>query len=146
MDPDQWILRQAVMTRGFSQPFYAAAPEAIDTASGGSSELLADQGAGAANRLYLTLIGMSGSVPGTKVQNLQIPLNFDVMTDIGLAALNTPIFANFLGKLDAAGMGLATLTLPPGLGVPLKGKTLTACYVLIDSLDFASRPVQIALR
>jgi len=146
LDPDQWILRTGLSSRGFTRPFFAATPEVLDVVTGGNSELHIDYGTPGAGRAYLAMMGLSGSQPGTKVFGLAIPLNVDTLTELGLAALNTPVFGKFLGTLDAGGNAVATFRLPPGLAVSLKGRTLTACYVLADRFDYASRPITLSLR
>ena len=36
---------------------------------------------------------------------MTLPVNWDLMTNIGLFYLNTPFFQNFMGKLTLRGMG-----------------------------------------
>lgn len=146
VDPDDWILRAATTKKSFGQTFFAATAKEIDVTRGGAVELHMEQGPAFQGRVYVMLIGISGTAPGTKLFGLTIPLNFDPMTTLGLAALNTPLFASFLGTLDARGGGAATLTLPAGLATALKGRMLHAAYVLADRFDFASSPLGIALR
>jgi hypothetical protein len=71
-----------------------------------------------ATTLYLIAWGGSGTAPGAPLApGLTLPLNPDGLTTLGLDALNGPVFGSFLGVLDAQGIGRATFTLPPGLGL-----------------------------
>ena len=146
LDPDQWVLRGATTTRAYAPPFFAVEPETLDTVLGGASRLHMDLGVTNAQRPYLILVGMSGSTPGIMLGSLKIPLNFDALTALGLDAVNSSVFASFMGQLDAQGLGLGTFQLPAGIGAPLKGYTLTFSHLLIDAFDFASRPVSVRLR
>lgn len=146
VDPDQWILRPTPKTKTHIRPFFAMTNKEIDVKAGGNTELHFDRGTADKGRLYLMLGSITGSVPGTKVFGLQIPLNFDAMTTLGLGALNTPVFATFLGKLDASGTGRSTFALPAGMGLPLRGKSLSFAYVLADRFDAASPALQLQLR
>jgi hypothetical protein len=60
---------------------------------------------------YLLLGGVSGTYPGTKLPSgVTMPLNFDGLTILIMTNLNTPVFQNFLGTLDANGEGVATFS------------------------------------
>jgi len=145
LDPDQWVLR-SLSTGTYAAPFFAADAETIDVAAGGASGLHLDLGVGNAGRPYLIVCGLSGTTPGTNVFGLQVPVNFDLMTNVALGLVNTPVFQSFFATLDAQGLGDATLALPAGVGVPMRGADLACAAVLVDHFDFASRPVNIALR
>ncbi len=146
VDPDQWILRPTPRTKTHVRPFFAMTEKEIDVMAGGATELHFDRGATDKGRLYLMLSSITGSTPGTTVFGLHIPLNFDAMTTLGLGALNTPIFATFLGKLDANGTGRSTFALPAGLGHALRGKTMSFAYILADRFDKASPALHLQLR
>ena len=146
VDPDQWILRATPQTMTYKRPFFGMTDKEIDVVAGGNTEMHFDRGTADKDRYYLMLSSASGTVPGTQLPAVHIPLNMDAMTTLGLSALNTPIFATFLGKLDANGTGRSTFMLPPGLGMPLRGKTLSFAYVMADRFDAASTPVYVHLR
>ncbi len=145
VDPDQWILRTGLYRTTFTTPFFASDGDSIDTTKGGAVDFVLLHSSSAARRPYLLLSGASGTTPGTKVFGLTVPLNFDGLTNLGLAALNTPIFQGFFGKLDASGGAVATFRLPAGLGTVLKGKVLHFAALLPDRFDWVSRPIRIAL-
>ena len=142
-DPDQWILRGTTASRTYTTPFFAADSETLDAALGGTIGLHLDLGSAKASRPYLVLGSLSGTTPGTNVFGLQIPLNFDALTTLGLDAVNSSVFANFYANLDASGLGDASFTLPAGVAVPLKGTNVWFASILVDAFDFASRPVKI---
>jgi hypothetical protein len=69
--------------------------------------------------LYLIVWGCSGTTPGTSIApGVTVPINQDFCTGLGLGLLNTPMFAQFFGVLDAQGLGRATFALPPATGLP----------------------------
>ncbi|MEZ5964209.1 MAG: M1 family metallopeptidase [Planctomycetota bacterium] len=145
LDPDQWVLRS--LTAGtYAVPFFAADAESIDVVAGGASGLHLDLGAAQANRPYLVVTGLSGTTPGTNVFGLQVPVNFDLMTNAALGLVNTTLFQSFFGNLDTQGMGDASFVLPAGLGASLRGADLAFAAVLVDRFDFASRALTVALR
>ena len=95
--------------------------------------------------LYLLAWTGSGTAPGiTLAPGVVLPLNYDPLTQLGLDALNGPVFGNFLGVFDAQGRGNATFSLPPG--VPLAtGPTHFAALLLGQSQLFAATTNAIAL-
>jgi hypothetical protein len=100
-----------------------------------------------ATSLYLIAWGGSGTAPGAPLApGLTLPLNPDGLTTLGLDALNGPVFGSFLGVLDAQGIGRATFTLPPGLGLG-SGPTHFAGVLLGNPLLFqaVTNPVTLTL-
>ena len=62
---------------------------------------------------YLIAWGCSGTSPGTMIPGgPTVPINSDFCTQLGLSALNTPIFDMFFGVLDQDGIGRATFDWP----------------------------------
>lgn len=102
------------------------------TASGGFSHALDVTGtADRAGRLYLVLMGASGTAPGLPTTP-RIPLNFDAWTNLGLAIVNTPICARFLGVLDAGGNATPNFALPAALAGPTAGTRLSFTTLVFD--------------
>ena len=94
------------------------------------------------NKPYVIILTASGTTPGFKVGNLQVPINIDLLTRIGLQHANTPLFSNFVGILDKDGLGTATLNAPPlpgSLGVNLDFVFLQDGKVW----DFVSNPARV---
>lgn len=80
---------------------------------------------------YLVVWGCSGTTPGTQLGSLTVPLNQDACTMLGLQFLNTSVFSQFFGVLDAQGTGLATFAVPPT--VPFAPGTGHFAAVLLDA-------------
>ena len=146
IDPDQWILRPSTRSFSFRTPFWAGSTKSLTTFGGGKLHLHQDHGAGYAKRPFLVVAGMSGTSPGLQVGSLTIPVNFDAMSQLGLAALNTPVFHGFLGNLDALGRGASSFELPAAVAGALKGRTLVFSSVLIDKFDRATPAWSLELR
>ena len=145
LDPENWILRTGLTTRSFTLPFFGADRHELNLLTGGTCNLLLDAGSGRARRPYLTLLGASGTQPGFSVFGSHVPLNYDTVTSLGLAALNSPVFARFIGVLDSMGRGSMALQLPAKLGLPLKGKTLSFVSLLPDKFDYVSGALSLRL-
>ena len=92
-----------------------ASTDQVPAQTGGSVTLSLDGGAAYANRGYAIFGGVTGTTPGTPLPKMgtTLPLNLDIFTDLVMSLWNTPVFANFLGKLDATGKATAYLNVPP---------------------------------
>ncbi|MFH1999125.1 MAG: hypothetical protein ABIK28_05550, partial [Planctomycetota bacterium] len=95
---------------------------------------------------YLLLASATGTEPGMALPGdyINLPLNWDVFTDLGLAFVNTPFFADFMGTLDANGQATAQLNtgaLPAGLG----GTLLYFAFTCNNYFDVASNPVTLEI-
>jgi hypothetical protein len=67
-------------------------------------------GSGHANRNYMLLGSLSGSVPGINLPGgLVFPLNWDSFTTMTYVLSNTSAFQNFSGTLDANGNATALM-------------------------------------
>lgn len=91
----------------------------LSMAAGGvqTAELVA--GVEHAGKLYLMLGTASGTVPGTSVGTVLLPLNQDALFAYSVTNPNHPPYAQSFGVLDAAGNAEISLTLTAGLaGVP----------------------------
>lgn len=95
--------------------------------------------------LYLIAWSASGTSPGvTLAPGVTLPLNPDTYTSLGLDALNGPVFGSFLGLFDAQGLGHATFTLPPAIGLTA-GPTHFAAVLLGNTQLFTAATNAIAL-
>jgi hypothetical protein len=114
---------------------------------GGTINFSLNAGPANANRSYLLLGCISGTSPGTPLPDGTIlPINWDLLTNFVLAFLNTPIFQNFLGTLDAAGSGSATFDTLGPLPKGTAGVVMSFAYALPYSAPggwFASNAVDI---
>jgi len=111
---------------------------------GGTVNFTLDADTANGNRNYLLLGSVTGTSPGTLLPGglVTIPLNRDWFTDYILARLNTAVFSNFWGTLDAAGEATASLNAPPLQPVWI-GKILHFAYALNNPWDYASSAVAI---
>jgi hypothetical protein len=114
--------------------------------TGGAVNFALDAGLNNAHRDYLLLVGVSGGEPGFPLPGgmATLPLNWDVLTDLEMTLLNTPLFANFMAKLSDLGRGAARLeapALPPGYA----GTIIGFAYCLNHPFDFASNRVEIKI-
>ncbi|MHC4946269.1 MAG: hypothetical protein ACYTG7_24920, partial [Planctomycetota bacterium] len=86
-------------------PTLLADTHEISETAGGQVNFSLKAGEDQANRTYLLLGTVSGTDPGTPLPGglATLPLNWDPFTDVVLLLLNSPVFLNFLGSLDANG-------------------------------------------
>jgi hypothetical protein len=98
--------------------------------------------------LYLLAWGCSGTVPGTPLApGLTVPLNQDFCTQLSLSAVNGTWFQNFLGVLDAQGLGRATFQLPPNSGLLASSGHFAALLVdPVQGFSAVTNPVAIGLQ
>jgi Zn-dependent M28 family amino/carboxypeptidase len=111
--------------------------------AGGASNLALNLGAPFAGRNYAVLASISGPSPGFNLGRAHVPLNFDVITQLGIDLL--PLLPGFLGTLDAAGRSTATLDLDPGTDPAFAGTILHLAAVMLGPSDHATIPVAIEL-
>ncbi|MBL8724812.1 MAG: hypothetical protein JNK49_12250 [Planctomycetes bacterium] len=97
---------------------YPLSAAALPVSTGGAVQPTVVARCAAPGTLYLIAWGCSGTVPGTPLApGITVPLNQDLCTQLGLAAVNGAWFQNFLGTLDAQGLGRATFQVPANSGL-----------------------------
>ena len=130
---------------GSGTHYLVADNDSISATAGGVVNFSIDAWPMNANRKYLLLSSISGTLPGIPLYGgkVTLPLNWDVFTNFVLLFLNTPVFSDFLGILDTKGQATATLNAPPIPGA--SGITMYYAYVLNNPYDFASNPVVIKI-
>ncbi|MBU0756116.1 MAG: glycoside hydrolase [Planctomycetes bacterium] len=119
---------------------------AISAALGGSINFWLDAGPENAQRNYLIAGGATGTEPGQVLPGgyATIPVNFDDFTYLVVFPyLNSDIFQNFLGKLNASGMAQATLWVPPIPG--WEDLVMHYAFCCNNLFDYVSNPVQILI-
>lgn len=114
--------------------------------SGGIVYFTLNPGIDNANRNYALFGCASGTSPGLPLPggHAVLPINWDVLTDVILQNANvSPVFMNFIGKIDATGMAKAQLNCPPipGFG----GTRLNFAFAMNNPFDYASNPVTVML-
>ncbi|MEW6742307.1 MAG: right-handed parallel beta-helix repeat-containing protein, partial [Planctomycetota bacterium] len=153
---EAWTRTDEVPDQGVVDMGYHYSPDAprslfVDRTSmplsGGKARFSLWAGIENAGRLYVLFIGMSGTEPGTDLPGGQatLPLNFDILTRIGISLINTPIFWGFLGTLNDNGLASATFDTLGPLSDFLLDETLSFAFALGDPWDYASNPVSIQI-
>jgi len=113
-------------------------------ATGGTVNFTLDAGIAKQNPQYILLGSVSGTEPGIPLPGglETLPVNWDYFTDLILRLLNTGVFSNFLGTLDANGQATAQLNVgpvPPAyVGVPI-----WFAFTLGNPFDVVSSPTYI---
>jgi subtilisin family serine protease len=98
-------------------------------------------GAANANRNYLMVGSLMGSIPGTTLPGgMVLPINWDAYTNLTVIYSNTPFFQNFNGTLNANGTAVATADLnrPPGSALIGLIMTFAFCTMPPPGYDFVS--------
>ena len=121
----------------------AADHPAFSVGGGATVNLYIRAGTSHANRAYALAASGSGTVPGTPVGAVIVPLNVDAITNFVLANWNTPLFTNFVGTTNATGAAVATINIPP---VTIGGAiNLDFAGALLNPVDFPTNAVHITL-
>ena len=118
----------------------------ISESTGGAVNFTLNVGTANANRNYILLGSVTGTEPGTSlpVGQATLPLNWDIFTSLVIDLINTPVFSNFLGKLNGNGSATATFdTIAPLPGTA--GLNIHFAYALNNPWNFASNPVGIEI-
>jgi len=120
----------------------------LPLASGGALHPTVVARCAAPGSIYLIVWGGSGTSPGTVLApGVTVPINQDLVTQLGLAAVNGAWLQNFLGVLDAQGLGRATFALPPASGLgPLPGHFAAVIVDPVLGFAAATNPVAITLQ
>ncbi|HEB54390.1 MAG TPA: hypothetical protein ENI87_14145 [bacterium] len=87
-----------------------------------------------AGHAYLTVLGVSGSWPGTPLSGTTMPVNWDVFSDVGLTLAGTPNpwLTGFAGTLDPQGGAQHQLLLDPLIGPLFVGARMTFATLTLD--------------
>ena len=102
-----------------------------------------------AGELYYVAAGATGQWPGTVLPGgTMFPVNWDWVTDLNIAHLNTGPFQDFTGWLDGSGRATATVTLPAPVAAALAGSRFTLAGLWIDAAGSmaATNAVTLVLR
>ena len=119
---------------------------AISVSAGGSQPIHFNFGPSQANKTYIMLGTLSGTLPGVDFGSIHVPLQPDGYLNFTLTHTNTPLLASSLGTLGQNGEGTATINLPPGLGPSFVGlKFYHAIIALTATVQAASNPIPLTL-
>lgn len=110
----------------------------------GSNTLAMDAGVAHANEPYI-ILAANGPTPNFSLDGVTIHLAYDAIFQYTLANLNTAMFSNTYGVLDASGKATATFNTFSFLP-QWQGKTVTFCGLGLSSggvrpIQFATNPV-----
>lgn len=129
--------------------FHALGPLSTDdnqlaASTGGIINFDLDAGATNANRKYIILGSATGTTPGFPLPGglAVLPLNWDIYTDLVFAFINTSLFHNFLGLLDANGQKQAQLN-TPALPPNTVGAILYHAYCMNNPFNYVSNAIEI---
>ncbi|MGE3171293.1 MAG: metallophosphoesterase [Planctomycetota bacterium] len=84
----------------------------LSVGQGGTQAFALDAGPAFANRFYI-LGGALDTQPGFQLGAFRVPLNPDAWFSTWAGLINSPVYPNSLGQLDAAGRASAAFVLPP---------------------------------
>ncbi|MBM3977160.1 MAG: PKD domain-containing protein [Planctomycetes bacterium] len=107
-------------------------PASLSVAAGGTQSLALDAGSTYRFRLYLLLGTTSGTVPGTPIGGVTLPLNADAYTTFTATSPNSAILSTSLAFLTAAGKGSAAFHLPAGAPASLVGLSVHHAFLVFD--------------
>jgi len=115
----------------------------LSASQGGDIDFTLNAGAINANRPYIMLGSLSGSLPAFGLPSgMHLALEWDGFTDLVVAYLNNFYFLDFMSRLDATGQGYPRLHVP-GLSPVWVGHTMTYAATLYSPFNFVTNPVAI---
>jgi CubicO group peptidase (beta-lactamase class C family) len=119
----------------------------ISAATGGTVAFSIFAGSINGGRSYVLFGGASGTDPGTPLPGgfATLPVNWDLVTDLIVANINTPAFANFYGSLNGKGIGRAALNTFGPLPPAAVGHSLHFAFALMGPWDYASNALEVEL-
>ena len=112
-----------------------AAGSLLPQAFGGNMGMNLCAGPANGGNLYLTLLGVSGTAPGTPAGSFLLPLNFDALLSSSLASAGSPPFINTLGFLDANGDAPFNEIAFPVLPAGFVGLTVNAASIVLNPVN-----------
>jgi len=129
-----------------AKPLYAN-NYTLDSRSADTVGFYLDAEAVNANRNYLLLASASGTVPGIALPGglATMPLNWDNVTDLVVMNINSPVFSQFMGTLDANGEATAQLNTLGALDPATVGMDLYFAFACNGPWDFVSNPVAVEI-
>jgi hypothetical protein len=122
-----------------------AEPFVLSEAVGGTVAFTLEAGTEKAGKTYLMLGSVTGTIPGNLLPGGEaiLPLNWDPFTNLIIAFLNSPIFFDFTGTLDASGSAQALFDTLGPMPSGLAGLCLSFAYAVRGPWDLASNPIQV---
>lgn len=140
------VMYYSLFGRSHEIPFLVADTADFSESHGGVINFTLAGGQDYANRTYILVGSVSGTVPGTPLPGgmATLPLNWDLFTDLVLAFINTPVFSNFWGVMDGSGNSTAQMLfgpLPPGSA----GLVMDFAYTFMKPYDATSNSYSVEI-
>ncbi|MBM3984713.1 MAG: exo-alpha-sialidase [Planctomycetes bacterium] len=120
----------------------------IQASTGGGVTFLVNVGPNHGGKTYVLVATGSGTSPGSTVNGVHVPINFDFWTNLSITLFNTAVFPNSLGTLDATGSTFPGFNTLGPFNPALAGTNLDWCLVVLDAANqvvYASAPTRVAL-
>jgi hypothetical protein len=116
---------------------------AVSAGGGATVHYYVRAGSANANRPFALAASVSGTLPGTQIGLINVPLNVDFVTDFVITNWNTPLFTNFFGTTNQTGAAVATLNIPP----IILGSAIDVDFAgaLLNPVDFATNAVHLTI-
>lgn len=103
-----------------------------------------------AGQVYAVLVSMTGTTPGFTLTGVRVPLTPDLVTFGFLAVLNSPLFPDTYGTLDAVGQARAKFMYQGEIPAALLGKEMYFSAVVMNKSNaaflLATPPATITLK
>jgi hypothetical protein len=110
-------------------------PGMISEVPGGTHRLYLNAGAAFAGLNYVVAGSASGTIPGTQIGFLNVPLNIDSYTYFTLNNVNVGPYVSTAAPLNADGRAAAQIIIPPGL-IGLAGTVVHHAYGVLDQFGY----------
>jgi len=119
----------------------------LSAKDGGVCNFALHGGMANANRYYGIFAGITGTSPGFALPGgfVTMPINWDNFTVMVLLNLNSPLFANFYGQMDADGNASAKIDTYGPFNASSVGMGLSFAFTCAYPFDYVSNPVTITV-
>jgi hypothetical protein len=119
---------------------------AIPASTGSTVQFSMDATSANANRQYLLLGTASGTSPGLPLPGgVNLPINWDALTNLMIALIGSPAMQNFVGFTDSMGEANAALNTLGPVDPSAVGVQLSFAYFTVDLPHFASTPINVTI-
>ncbi len=118
-------------------------PDSISSQRGNPVHLLLKGDAASAGRSYVVLGTASGTIPGTRIRGVPVPINPDSFTLFLIDRLRTPVFRGGAGFLDEHAEADATFNPRRNELFPYVGGQLEFVWITRGPVDYASNAVSV---
>jgi nitrous oxidase accessory protein NosD len=113
----------------------------LSTLAGGASEVRLLDPSGRGGNLYVLLGSLSGTMPGTQLNGLTLPLIADEYTTLMLLQPSAAGWSGNFGVVSSLGTAEAAFVLPPGVAGYLAGLSMHQAAVFFDPATWVATAV-----